>query len=428
MTSEGEGSNASNSMSLAEKVKGRVLADVRNASRSMEVEAEVMLQVEEAYRKANGAAAEVRRAIRSEKAAKDRLSESRLREKVAVADSRRASRDEAKADEELKRREGKLAAQLNKVAKAHEHGRMPNVTGRDEAKQQVGEAEQRARGVHAEADRVRAALVASIADVKAAEEGAKQALAWIQTCRGVEAAAWGKVAHTEDDARKAMLETQTALDIQSRAKKNMDLAIKSLKTVMRNEDRIARSAEVDAALATREHQESKGNIVSIAQRLASTIDVLFHHPATTTIEDTESAGSPDLETPETQDTGMPLADMDEIAEKQAANQPSIELLEGIVRLTIMGPTDFSRMKKLRTRLERAGGCRVKSVGGSSGEGTSITVQTEEAIPLMERIKDLEFVEWASKKGKDIEVTLKPFSEAPTRRARSESRVGSPAAT
>jgi hypothetical protein len=427
VSGERDKSNTAEEPSVAGPVSETTLAAVREASRNMEAEAEAMIQVEEAYRKANDTAAEVRKAIRSERAAKVRLSEARLGEKAAIADAKRAAGEEARADKELKRREEKLTAQLDKVAKAHEHGRTPKVTGRDQARRQFGEAEQRAIRVHSEADKVREALAASIEQLKAAEEEAKQAFAWIQTCRGIEAAAWGKVAHTEDDVRKAMLEARRALDMQSRAKKNMDMTIRSLKAVMRNEDRIARAAETGATAVKREHQAARSSVSGITERLVNKMNVLLHRPAAT-IRATKMSEPIKNGPGDAQKTGKPLGSVEESFEKQPDDQPSVELLDGTVRLLIMGPIDFSRIKKLRTSMERAGGCRVKSVGGSSGEGTSITVRTEEAVPLIERIKDLDFVEWVSRKGKDIEITLKPFADTVARQVRSEPRGHSPDTT
>ena len=92
--------------------------------------------------------------------------------------------------------------------------------------------------------------------------------------------------------------------------------------------------------------------------------------------------------------------------KEAAQAVTSEVYSGVIRLMIVSPADYERVKNLEESLGRVKNLRVVLVGGSAREGTRIVVSAEEPVPLLSVLSEMPPVEQAVKKGNDIQITLK----------------------
>ncbi len=118
MLSESECSIEESATSRAKAVGRDVLAAVREGTRAMEAEATAMMELEQAYKRANDAAAEFRSAIKAEAAAKVEVGQARNGTKQPLPDLAKAGKVAVKTDGEQERRVGRLKAGETKVAKA----------------------------------------------------------------------------------------------------------------------------------------------------------------------------------------------------------------------------------------------------------------------------------------------------------------------
>ena len=412
MTLEFKNTNEIETNSLAEDIRDEAMAAVLSASKAMEAEAVLMIELEDTHRKVNEAIAEIRHAIKAEANAKLELSQAQKREKLALNQVNRATGNENKADKKSERKGNKLKAEVEKVRKAEASGAIPRVAARDKAVRMAAEAEQNAKLAHSEGDKAREISIIAGVEVKAAQERLMLAKARIRTGKNAKAAAIGKVARTEDDARKSILEARKALEIQARAKKGMDRTIRGLRIVMHNEARLAQAAEEALEQAELNSQEREAKVQTTADLLVRRLKILVR-PKDKIVNIIQTAKAKTRRGPKNaiEIKQAMRSDIDGIGSGFADGDPKSELCYGTVKFLVVGPTDLTRMALLQERLERNHDCRVKSVGGgSSGEGTSIFIQADQPVDLLPRLRELEFVEWVSRKGKDVEVTLKPFSD------------------
>ena len=97
------------------------------------------------------------------------------------------------------------------------------------------------------------------------------------------------------------------------------------------------------------------------------------------------------------------------AEKTAKvedKKTSAELYKGVVTLSIMPPVDLGQIKSLEESLQQAPDLRLVLVGGSPANGTEMVISAENPIPLMDILTGMPPVAQVTKKGKNIQVTLK----------------------
>lgn len=336
----------------AEKTAESVLDAVREATRAMEAEAAAMRDLEQTYKRANDASVELKNAIESNKEAALSVETARKAAKQAFLEVKKATEIESKADVDEERKQNKLKAEEAKLMKVAMAGKSANVSARNKAKHQAEEASQIAETAHRNVDRVKEILVAADHEVTAAD--GKRSLAEIRVQTAIEAdkAAKDAVLRAEENAQRTIKVTKAALEMEAGAKKTMDLLIKKLKGIMAHEAKSARP--IETASPVNELQEVKTYIVPI-------------------------------------DNSLPAADV----------------FSGTVKLLIASPVNHTMVKTFEERLKQVEGFRVKSVNGSILEGTHVTVLAEQPVPLLGRLKELEFVERVSRiSRKEIEVTLK----------------------
>jgi hypothetical protein len=398
--------------SLAEDVSEQVMTAVRLASDAMEAEAAVMRELEDAHCKLNETIAEIRHAIKAEAVAVTELNQARKREKQALILVNKAARKEEKAEKELKRSDNKLKIKVEMVRKAEESGKRPDVVARDEAIRKAGEAERKASIAHNEGEEARGALALASVELKAARERVMLASARIRTGKRAKEAAIGKVAHTEDDARNAILEARKALEVQAGAKRGMDRTIRGLKAVMQHEAILARTAEETIARNENKLQESEDKTRTAVHRVTKKLKTIIQ-PEVKIVKVIQAATAITRRGPKNADEiKNALKNQVDISTENVESGTQSEFFFGLVKLVIVGPTNLSRVETIQRRLERDCNCRLKSIGGgTTGEGTSILLQANQPVDLFTRLRELDFVEWVSKKSKDIEVTLKPFNDA-----------------
>ncbi len=130
---------------------------------------------------------------------------------------------------------------------------------------------------------------------------------------------------------------------------------------------------------------------------------------TTTFTKTESEKQPEPELPEIEETGDILkseSSADSIVKEQVVEQANTETLSGQLKVIVKPPVTYLQMKKLQELLKKIEGLRIKSVGGSSGEGQNMIILVEQPIPLLERLVRIDLVQKATRKAKVIEIILK----------------------
>jgi hypothetical protein len=94
------------------------------------------------------------------------------------------------------------------------------------------------------------------------------------------------------------------------------------------------------------------------------------------------------------------------AAKAEDKKTSAELHKGLVTLSIVPPVDLGQVKRLEEALQQAPDLRLVLVGGSVANGTEMVVSMEEPTPLMDILMEMPPVAEVTKKGKNIQVTLK----------------------
>jgi hypothetical protein len=86
---------------------------------------------------------------------------------------------------------------------------------------------------------------------------------------------------------------------------------------------------------------------------------------------------------------------------------SAETHKGIVTLTIVPPVDLGQVKRLEESLHQSPDLRLVLVSGSVANGTEIVISTENPIPLIDILMKMPPVAQVTKKGKTLQVALKP---------------------
>jgi len=94
------------------------------------------------------------------------------------------------------------------------------------------------------------------------------------------------------------------------------------------------------------------------------------------------------------------------AAKVEDKETSAELYKGVVTLSIMPPVDLGQVKRLEESLQQAPDLRLVLVGGSVANGTEMVISAENPIPLIDILAKMPPVAQVTKKGKNIQVTLK----------------------
>ena len=94
------------------------------------------------------------------------------------------------------------------------------------------------------------------------------------------------------------------------------------------------------------------------------------------------------------------------AKKEVEGVAGARLYEGRIRLSIMSPVDFRRLRKLEECLREVPDLRLAMVGGSVDEGTTIVVFTEKPLPLVKLLKEMPPVEQVIEEDKRIQVKLR----------------------
>ena len=97
----------------------------------------------------------------------------------------------------------------------------------------------------------------------------------------------------------------------------------------------------------------------------------------------------------------------ETAKRESKEAVSAESYRGIVTLTIVSPIDLGQARKLEECLHQVQDLRLVLVGGSVAEGSEIIVSAEKSIPLIDILREMPPVEQVVKKGKKIQIRLKP---------------------
>ena len=93
--------------------------------------------------------------------------------------------------------------------------------------------------------------------------------------------------------------------------------------------------------------------------------------------------------------------------KKAKEAVNAEPYRGIVKLTIVSPIDLGQVRKLEECLHQVQDLRLVLVGGSVAEGSEVIVSAEKSIPLIDILREMPPVEQVVKKGKKIQIRLKP---------------------
>ena len=98
---------------------------------------------------------------------------------------------------------------------------------------------------------------------------------------------------------------------------------------------------------------------------------------------------------------------DKVKAKGSNKNTDGELFSGIITLNIMPPINLKQFKKFEENLAQIQDLRVVLIGGSMAEGNEIIVSAETDIPLLETLRNMPNVAEVNKKGKPIQITLKP---------------------
>ncbi|MBE9512552.1 MAG: hypothetical protein IMY77_00605 [Chloroflexi bacterium] len=97
----------------------------------------------------------------------------------------------------------------------------------------------------------------------------------------------------------------------------------------------------------------------------------------------------------------------ETAKRGAKEAVNAEPHRGIVKLTIVSPIDLGQVRKLEECLHQVQDLRLVLIGGSVAEGSEIIISAEKSIPLIDILREMPPVEQVVKKGKKIQIRLKP---------------------
>jgi hypothetical protein len=353
-----------NAKSRAEAAREEALAVTRGAASAIEAEASSLKELEQALLDVDEAIEEVASAVEAEAWARSAMSQAQNRAKEAFINAENASRSEARANKDRDKKEDRLRAEEARAAKAERNGKEPNRTSLDAARQSADEASLKAVTALREAEQAREKLAAANAEVKEAQERAAQASARTYAAKEAEASAKREAAEAGHLARTLVNEANRALELQSSAKKAMDWTIRKVKPLrlyvpMMPEDEVAAPTEMGLE---RQPREADGDTTGVEESL------------------------------------LP------VTEKAIVDAVSVN---GVVRLLIAGPVDHSSVRRLQERLDQSEGFRVRSVGGDSSAGAIINVSAEQPESLLAWLRSLDGVERVSKRGRHLEVTLRP---------------------
>jgi hypothetical protein len=342
----------------AEKTAESVMNAVSEAARAVKAEIDAMKEVEEKYQKANDTATEHKNAIEANKAAILTVATTRNKAKQALSEVKKAADIESRAEEDEDRKENKRKAEEAKLMKVAMSGKTASPAARDEAKRKAEESAQKAELAHRNTERAKEMLAAADREVKLAEDEALRAESRLARSKDAEKTAQNEIPRAEENARRAIKVAKAALENESRAKNSMDSMIMKLKGLMAHDVKNAPSGKLS------------GTTIDLQQLKIKS-------------EETESS--------------LVFSDV----------------YSGTINLLIAGPVDRTLLKTFEEQLKQVKGFRVKSVNGSIGEGTHVTVLAEQPVPLTGRLKELELVERVSRiSRKEVEVTLKPAREVP----------------
>ena len=105
-------------------------------------------------------------------------------------------------------------------------------------------------------------------------------------------------------------------------------------------------------------------------------------------------------------TDKTAGDTKEAAKASEVKEISTQFHKGTINLVLMPPAGVLQIKNLGEKLRLIQNLRVILIGGSVDESTRVVVSAEQPIPLIDVLSQIPIVDQVTKKGKEIQISLK----------------------
>ena len=400
MTTQRDPAAAMESQGKAEDAKARAQTAAQESQRANETLEAARSRLLEAQQRVESTDTALKNAVDAQVSAKGLLGESQMKLKLASKDTERTAQVKAKADSEAERANDRLIDQEARVAKAEAKGKEPNQAALDKAKSEAEATREKASDALLESDRARQTLEASQKEIENAETTLKNSDEELKQAREALATAKVELAQSEDNLKKATKEAESASKNQDKADRDAEKAVKKYEAALAK-------AEAKAAAERSVQRYTETPVVPPPQYVEPEKPPLSEAEP----DETEAEASDESE----KEPASAVKEAERVAEttmeknREIASAPlqsSGELFGGIVTLFIARPAGRAQIKHFQESLGQFENLRVRSLGGSSGDGAQIVLSIEEPTPLLTRLNNLDSVAAVSKSGKGLEVTLK----------------------
>ncbi len=296
---------------------------------------------------------------------------------------------------------------------------------RKEAEQAIAIAERATRAVVFPADSNIAADEVALRVMREAEEARQRAS---RDSEGTETASLvNKAKATKEAAQEAKIAVKEANLAAKAAKKAKAAEAKAKREAAQEAKREAKEAKL-AAKAAKKVELLKGNVINrdeiITRYERERIANLDQGVKQAEVEPVKGVKLAAIETTvkearetkeevsrETEEAGEVELDAEIAAKPKEAKAVTAQLYKGTINLLLMPPVDLLQIKNLEEKLHLIQNIRVILTSGSVAEGgvgelIRIVVSTEQPIPLLDVLSQIPIVNQVTKKGKEIEVSLK----------------------